>query len=308
MISQVAVEPEVLGDWNNFQMLWGDFGVAQRRQIALFPKDWKQRVMQHAQQLAANSNIGEIKVASMGDRLFGPSAKPKFRKVNCSTWNSASSWLENSVENKPQFDAIVSSRPHPNKRVIAKTDLLKDEPPYHVSQDYYIERTASSIVDALWCLIEQSSEIILVEPNFDPLEPRFLSVLEMMIDRLHESNNRPKRFEIHTCKFRQKDGSRIQRVHRANFENAISPILPSSWKVRICSWAENKIEDFQHPRFLLTEIGGIHVDWGLDAGEQGAKTLARGLGEETHESLFKKYSSTSDSFKSESENESFEIS
>ena len=53
MLSEFAVEPEVIGEWSNFQMLWGDFGIAQRRQIALFPTDWKKRVMDHARQLAA---------------------------------------------------------------------------------------------------------------------------------------------------------------------------------------------------------------------------------------------------------------
>lgn len=307
MLSEFAVEPEVIGDWSNFQMLWGDYGVAQRRQIALFPKDWKKRVMDHARQLAANSQIGEIKVASIEKRLSGPSAKPQFRKVNCSDWNPDLSWLENCLQHKPEFEAIVASCSHPNKRVVSKNDLLKDEPPYHRPTDCEIDRSPDSIVEALWSLLEQSKEIVLVEPNFDPGEPRFCSVLEMIIDRLNSAGKIPKRFEIHTSKYRKKDGDRISRVNRSHFENKLSHILFSNWNLGICAWAENRVEDYQHPRFVLTEIGGIHIDWGLDRGDCGAKTIAKGLSEEIHQKLFKKYSVSGADFSADSENESFLI-
>ena len=307
MLSEFAVEPEVIGEWSNFQMLWGDFGIAQRRQIALFPTDWKKRVMDHARQLAASSEIGEIKVTSIEKRLLGLSAKPQFRKVNCSDWDPDLSWLENCLRHDPEFEAIVASCSHPNKRVVSKNDLLKDEPPYHRPTDYEIDRRPDSIVEALWSLLEQSKEIVLVEPNFDPAEPRFRGVLEIIIDRLHEAGKIPKRFEIHTSKYRQKDGFRIPRVNQSNFGNTLSPILFSNWKLCICAWAENRVEDHQHPRFLLTEIGGIHIDWGLDSGEAGSRTLAKGLSEEVHQKLFSKYSAAGHAFSADSENESFLI-
>jgi len=286
-------------------MLWGDFGIAQRRQIALFPTDWKKRVMDHARQLAANSEVGEVKVASIESRLCGPSAKPQFRKVNCSDWNPDLSWLENCLRHEPGFEAIVASCRHPNERVVSKNDLLKDEPPYHRPADYEIHRRPDSIVDALWSLLEQSKEIVLVEPNFDPGEARFRRVLEIIIDRLQAAGKTPKRFEIHTSKYRHKDGARIPRVNQSTFKNTLGPILFSDWKLSICAWAENKVEDYQHPRFLLTEIGGIHIDWGLDSGEIGSKTIARGLGEELHQKLFQIYSATGQAFSADSENVKF---
>jgi hypothetical protein len=151
----------------------------------------------------------------------------------------------------------------------------------------------------------KTKEIVLVDPNFDPGEARFRNVLEIIIERLKAARKTPKRFEIHTSKYRHKDGARIPRVNQSNFKNTLGPILFSDWKLSICAWAENKVEDYQHPRFLLTEIGGIHIDWGLDSGEIGSKTIARGLGEELHQKLFQKYSATGHAFSADSENDNF---
>ena len=307
MISQFAVDPNLIGEWSNFQMFWGDFGISQRRQIGLFPKNWKQIAMERAHKLRESSVNSEMQLKKMEDRLFGEVAKSKFRKVNCSMWNPESSWLENCLRQEPEFEAIVATCSHPNERVVSKDDLLKDEPPYHQPTDYEIDRRPDSIVEALWSLLEQSKEIVLVDPNFDPAEPRFCGVLEIIIDRLHEAGKIPKRFEIHTSKYRKKDGARIPRVNQLNFENTLSPILFSNWKLCICAWAENRVEDYQHPRFLLTEIGGIHIDWGLDSGKPGERTLAKGLSEEVHQKLFSKYSAAGHAFSADSENESFLI-
>lgn len=307
MISQFAVDPELIAEWSNFQMFWGDFGISQRRQIGIFPKNWKQIAMERAHKLCESSVNTEMQVKRMEDKIFGEMAKSKFRKINCSRWDPESSWLENCLHNDPAFDAIVASRSHPNERVVSKDELLKDEPPYHRPTDYEIDRSVDSIADALWSLLEQSKEIVLVEPNFDPGEPRFFHVLEIIIDRLQAVGKIPKRFEIHTCKYRNKDGLKILRVNRSHFENTLGPILFSNWKLSICAWAENRVEDYQHPRFVLTEIGGIHIDWGLDSGESGAKTIAKGLSEEIHQKLFKKYSAGGTDFAADSENESFLI-
>ena len=307
MISEFAVEPEVMARWANFQTLWGDFGIAQRRQVGLYPKAWKRCVMEQARQLVREKINTDIQVAKMEDRLSGAASKPKFRNVSCSDWSEERAWIANALFHEPAFAAIVSSCPDSDERVVAINDLLRDEAPYYQTPEVEIERSADTIVGMLWPLLIQSSQIILVDPNFDPRESRFVNVVEKLVDRLHEAGKCPAKLEVHTTKYRHENGQRIIRLHQRHFQDTLGPILYGGWKIDVCCWAENAISDYQHPRFVLTEIGGIHLDWGLDTGVEGATTIAKGLGEQIHSTLFARYSSGSPAFCADGDNIVFRI-
>ncbi|MFZ4775822.1 MAG: hypothetical protein ACOYM3_10680 [Terrimicrobiaceae bacterium] len=307
MIAEFAFEPEVMARWEHFKTFWGDFGIAQRRQLGCYPKQWKREVMDRARALVHERINTEMQVTRMEAKLSGPEAKPKFRKVDCSDWNEKRAWLENSCDHEPAFEVIVSSSPTTNGRILSSNDLLRDEPPYARDSDLEIERTPEAIVDAVRPLLAQSMEIILVEPNFDPREPRFLGVVERIVDAIHAQGRCPRRFEIHTSKYRNIHGQKQLRIQEHHFENLLSPVLYGGWTVTVCCWAENQVQDYQHPRFVLTEIGGIHIDWGLDAGEAGTVTIAKGLGENLHSKYFSKYSSTEAAFLGDQDNNKFVI-
>jgi len=307
MISEFAFEPEVMARWEHFKSFWGDFGIAQRRQLGCYPKQWKREVMDRARALVREKINTEMQVARMESKLSGPEAKPKFRKVNCSDWNAERAWLENTCAHEPAFEVIVAGSAASGASVVSASDLLRDEPPYARDPEVEIERTPDAIVRAVWPLLAQSTEIILVEPNFDPREPRFLGVVEKIVDAIHAQERIPRRFEIHTSKYRKTNGQTQLRLQAHHFENTLSPILYAGWTVTVCCWAENRVQDYQHPRFILTEIGGIHIDWGLDAGEAGAMTIAKGLGENLHARYFPRYSSIGADFLGDRDNNSFVI-
>lgn len=107
MISEFAIDPEVMARWSHFQMLWGDFGIAQRRQVGLYPKNWKRAVMDRAREQARAKVNAEMQVTKMEARLSGETAKPKFRKINCEDWGDERSWLDNAIPHEPRFSAIV---------------------------------------------------------------------------------------------------------------------------------------------------------------------------------------------------------
>ncbi len=307
MISEFAIEPEVMAQWANFRTLWGDFGIAQRRQVGLYPKKWKQAVMERARALTQEKINTEIQVAKMEARLSGIESKPKFRKTDCSDWEDARPWLSNAVSHAPAFPAIVSGVDAGDERVINIDDLLRDEAPYFQSPEVQVERSAAAIIEMLWPLLAQSREIVLVDPNFDPREPRFVNVVEGIIDRLNSIGQIPKRFEVHTSKYsgpRHQGNIQFQERH---YRDGLGPILFGGWQLTVCCWAENAVGDYQHPRFVLTEIGGIHLDWGLDEGEAGTTTIAKGLGESFHGNCFKRYACSGEIFANDGDNTYFQI-
>lgn len=180
-------------------------------------------------------------------------------------------------------------------------DLLRDEAPYFRSPEVEVERTVDAIVEMLWPLLSQSRDLILVDPNFDPREPRFTGAIEKLIDRLHEQGRIPNRSEIHTSKYRTINGQKNVRIQGHQYREGLGPMLYGGWAVKVCCWAESQAQDYQHPRFVLTEIGGIHLDWGLDAGKAGTTTIAKGLGDQIHASCCLRYSSSGQCFGSDPE-------
>ena len=307
MIAEFGVEPEVLAEWRHFQSLWGDFGVAQRRQIGLYPKKWKRETIDRAHALIREGRNTEMQVKKMVERMTGDGAKAKFRKTDCSDWNERP-WLENAIEHRPTFDAIIAAAAPEGSGALVAGEFLRDEPPYAREPNVSIPRTVADLVGAAWPLIARAEAIVLVEPNFDPTEPRFLNPLIHLIERLQESGAQPKRFELHTCKFRRLPaGDRLSRVRHGNYRDRVSPHMPAGWKLDVCFWAETLPEHHLHARFVLTEVGGIHYDNGLDVGEPGSTTLISGLGEAAHREIFALYSLSGAAFRSDRDNESFAV-
>jgi hypothetical protein len=239
----------------------------------------------------------------MEERLSGPDAKAKFRKTNCSDWKERA-WLDNACEHLPSFDAIVATAAPMGTKVLVAGEFLRDEPPYARAPQISIPRTVSDIIGSAWPLVAQAEAIVLVEPNFNPTEPRFLEPLVHLLEQLHSAGAKPKRFEIHTCKF----SKGISRVNPVNYRSYISPHLPVGWTLKVCFWAERLPELHLHARFILTEIGGIQYYHGLDVGETGSTTLVSGLGEAEHQKRFSLYFTEGTAFRSESANETISIS
>ena len=303
MIAEFGIEPEVLAEWRHFHALWGDFGIAQCRQIALYPKNWKRETMDRARALIREGRNTEMQVKKMEERLSGPGAKAKFQKTNCSDWKERT-WVENAREHQPSFDAIVAKAAPPGSTVLVAGEFLRDEPPYARDPEVSILRTAVEIVGAAWPLVARAEVIVLVEPNFNPTEPRFIEPLVHLLEKLQSTGARPKRLELHTCKF----SKGVSRVNAGNYRSYISPHLPAGWTLKVCFWAERKPEHHLHARFILTEIGALRYDNGLDVGESGSTTLVNGIGEAKHQEFFSLYSAEGTAFRSESENEVITVS
>lgn len=312
MIAEFAIDPEVMARWDEFTKIWRDFGIAQRRQIGLYPKKWKRSVADRSQELVQSKINTEMQRARIIERLSGDAYKNRYKKVNCTDWLEEQSWLMNAMSHEPKFRAIVTRASIADDRVLDVNDMIGDcgdSGPYHLEPDDEINRSVDGILSAILPLLEQSDTVILVEPNFDPREIRFRNVMEAIIDSLNAIGKVPKRFELHTAKTKQIDGHVSNRFHDFHFTQNLGPLLRSGWSLKVGCWMETRVEDYLHPRFVITEVGAIHIDWGLDEGHQaGIKTIAKGLGDATHQRLWERFSVSSSAFLSDSENECIEVS
>lgn len=305
MIAVFGIEPEVMAHWQQFQSLYEDFGVEQRRFIARYPKKWKALVCDRARELVKLGHNKEMQVQRMVERLASDASKFKFCKVSCADYQPDRDWLTNAVGHEPHFDAIVAAKSGlMDARVVVADELLKHEPPYHREREITIARTAEAIVATAKQLFAEAREIVLVEPHFNPVEPRFTRPLVRLIEMLQERGVAPERIELHRTK---PDDFRPD-IQERNYRRALEADLPTGWQLDVCFWAETTPEDAQHPRFILTELGGIRIDWGLDEGEPGKTTIASGVSDTLFAELFARYAATSPRFTTDPANARITIS
>ena len=90
-----------------------------------------------------------------------------------------------------------------------------------------------------------------------------------MLDVLRDRQERPQEIEIHT-KLGKYDGfaSAFQRVIKKDFPDH----LPRGAMLRCFIWKGKENGERFHKRFLLTDIGGLSFEGGLDAGKPGETT------------------------------------
>lgn len=98
--------------------------------------------------------------------------------------------------------------------------------------------------------------------------------------------------EIH----REKPDPFIPDVQQAHYRRKLADMMPAGLTIKVFFWSQKPGGLEMHPRFLLTDLGGIHYENGLDKGEPGEQTLVKPLSCETWLKCRAFYYQTSDAF------------
>jgi hypothetical protein len=114
----------------------------------------------------------------------------------------------------------------------------------------------------------------MVEPNFDAEKDRFRDSVEALI--LCRDNGRPwTRLELHVKFPTDRDGKLLpealpNRSH--NMRLNLAPLIPAGNTLTVFFWQRKADGKRLHPRFILTELGGLQPDHGLDEGDAEGDT------------------------------------
>jgi len=266
MIKEFAIEPDVIANWENFRLLFPDFGVGKGRMIARYPKDWSKDVQSLINRLQAESRLGSVKAASMLSRIFAD--KHKFVPAR-RDFDPGMDWLRNAEAprhkgvNQP-FDAIIADKnPRNCPNVLGVDDLDKEDPRYKTRVQQKVPRTAADIAGCAKLLLSVCEEVQIVEPHFDPNESRFRETVLEILEVRANAPQQLKKFEIHTTKPTQF----IRHVQEDHYRRNLQKHLPEKSTLRVFFWSQKPRCEKLHPRFLLTEFGGIQFDYGIDEGD-----------------------------------------
>jgi hypothetical protein len=292
MIREFAVEPEVMANWTHFRELWEDFGVSCGRLISEYPHDWRDQVCRKAYELSST------KAASIAARLK-PGPGQSFAKKWIPTsraYDRGKDWLNNAEGQKPenQFVGIVARKnPRAKSRVLVAGEFLKDQPPWKAERQRKVVRTPHELAKCVHLLLEASDEILLIDPNFDSTEPRFKDPLLAFLHR--RPNKRAwRRCELHTD--RPKGGDVLEN-RKSHVRRNLPDVVPAGTTLRVHFWDRNPDGEKLHPRFLVTELGGVQFDYGLDSGDApNDKTIVTLLDHELWQTVRADYSVPSPTF------------
>lgn len=286
MIHEFAVEPEVMATWNHFRVLWDDFGVSRGRFLVEYPGGWRKKVYE----LAAK-NSAPVKANAICSKLGDPAQRHRLVGASGRVYDPDKSWIDNAVGDHGEngaFRAIVTERSSAaHAAVIAAEDLVRDEVPWKVpTQDVRCPRQAWEMSRRVTGLVRHSKELVLVDRNFDPSEPRFQAPFEAFVGQAACW----KRLELHTALPARWLGD----VQESKYSRGLELRVPTGVTLKVCLWPGLPDLDRLHPRFVLTERGGVYFDYGLDEGP--GTTLVTLLEHEVFLKLRDDYCETSRAF------------
>jgi len=90
-------------------------------------------------------------------------------------------------------------------------------------------------------------------------------------------------------------GTLGNRIHSIRYH--LPDLIPAGTKLRVFFWKRRPGGKRLHPRFILTELGGLQPDYGLDEGDAtGDTTIVSLMAEEVWQAARADYCSASQSF------------
>jgi len=260
MIHEFAVDPVALNNWQDFRYLVENFGVDRGRLISRFPQKWRKMVHEACQYNYDCGKISTMQLHSITERLND--INNKVIKLN-RTYNSEKKWLQNAEEQHSikEFRAIVSIRnPNGQSYILSASEIDETNPLWDVPRERVIQRKSEKIAACAKTLLIASKKILVIDPHFDPTLNRFTRTFSYLVDYAFK-NSTPQRLELHV---EHKDRSPSFEMWRDRCQEGLSQIVPKGHVLKIVRWNERATGDKMHPRYVLTEIGGIRYDYGLD--------------------------------------------
>jgi hypothetical protein len=270
MIKEIALDPCLFAQWPHHLALRDAFGVEKGRVISAFSKKWKGLVREEVNRLIAAELIGDNKGKSILAWLTVPFGTPETRMVtSAAAYDGNKPWHLNAEDNWPSFDAILSHREVTAENAVFADDEFEYLRHAKLSPETQrtIARQRGPIVNCAWPLLRDSKVVKLIEPHFNPHKARFCNVLEALLDRMHAEGSTVREIELHVRHPEDRDPADRDApifTHK-ELNNRLSRLLRKGWTLKVHLWTRER--EKMHPRYLLTDRGGIQIDHGWDEGE-----------------------------------------
>ena len=254
---EFGIDPAAVNNWDRFRLLVdSSCGLTTGRLLSRFPRRWQKLVLE------ACNDCKEIEKKRIVERLI--KVKEKMFPGSGRTYDSELTWIANALrehENVPFYCIVTTELSGTHDSCLIADDIHAEQKPWEVEQVVIIERTLTKYVETAQVLLELSREVVFIDPHYAPEAKRFKTIDAFFRAALHGKAltsftvNLKYKEEISFSFFRDRIMDKIRRWD-----------IPSDLPVRFIRWIEKEGKPDLHPRYLLTELGGISYDHGLDFG------------------------------------------
>jgi hypothetical protein len=190
----------------------------------------------------------------------------KIAKMN-RPYDRAINWMLNVQAQQKQkpFHAVVGRRNEIEVDNFLNISELDDTHPlWKISHDAVVPRNAWDLASCARLLLQISKKIIIIDPNFDPVEQRFIETLSLLLVFACVPHV-PERLELH-AEYSYHKNQRRENDWKEDCRTNLPPLIPDGFSVEIFQWEAKWSGDKPHARYVLTERGGIRYDYGIDEG------------------------------------------
>ena len=267
MLHEFALDPEVMTTWQTVQLLSHLFGVEYGRLISTFPGKWKREVYTAC---GRRPDLRDIEKARIVEKI--KQLDPKLILTG-RPYTPTKSWLENaeSEHGDRPFRAVISdNNPKKHSFILNSSDLDEKLELWNVPREEKVSRDARAMASCVTLLFQMSRSILFVDPHFKPDAARFRRPLIEFLKVASQASSRAgrpfDRIEYHLAK--ACDISFFIDVCR----QTLLTHIPSGCDITFFRWTPRKPGEDLHPRYILTDVGGIRFERGLDDGEPGETT------------------------------------
>jgi hypothetical protein len=254
LLHEFAIEPEALSNWQDFRFFIDQCGVHHGRLISRFPKKWASKVIEAYKE---QSGVIDGKLKEVEIKLAN--LKREFLKNN-REYNPNEKWIENAKRehSRQSFRAVITAKPpsitSPSEFIFVD-DAHAGNSFWSVPRAIPLNRRARDMAKCVSPLFQISRRVSLVDPYFNPEQPRFINPLKAFVKEIHCVNPQISKLEYHLC-----HNNRLSiKDFKSNCERNRQGELLNNFEFHFFIWEERHF----HARYVLTDVGGISFENGL---------------------------------------------
>ena len=264
MIHAYALEPAVVASWGRrewFRFVHDKFGLGTARALLELPSfsKWKRAVYD----AATKDQLSQEDMKRV-EELFRLFADHRCRRTDA-VYDGLLTWLENAereYDRKPFAAIVATTNPRAHVAVIVGDTLGPTNVRWARPSGVTVARKPEALATALSAMLTNCRVLHLVDPHFGPENSRHRRVLEAFMSVLASNGVVPEVVRVHTLA-----KSTLDFFEASAREMAAR--LPSSIAVEFARWEQRDGGDLIHNRYVLTDLGGVSLGVGIDAGRMG---------------------------------------
>ena len=258
MVHEFAVEPAALQKWESLRYFSDRFGMAQGRLISQYPKFWLRAVWDSCAEVTPlRRQQFEVTLERLRTKLIKTGR----------TYDEAVEWLPNAIHahQAEPFRAILAATPCHASPILGADEVDDATALWAVPGGDKVQRTATAIATLVEPLLRMATTIRFIDQHFSGTAKHGRPLAAMLCHAF--SGKTPELIEYHlnanadVTKF--VEGLRKQQYHLN---------LPLSKSITFVRWRTIDGGENLHPRYILTNRGGLRIDYGLDEGREGETT------------------------------------